>query len=195
MYIPCTTCLHMLLAHSCLYYYLLSVQYTVLHIILFFILFYFLFLLFISHTYIYVYAFVFVFHIIALSMEWTWPTFHCLLYSVLLWRTNKNLKSWMTPRPPSNMEVKTLCFGGVFLQRGEDNCTTSKGLWAGSCTARALKMGHGWAWQWPKTHGQGNKGGSRRSTFYNLEWPSQFLDPKSVEGAEGSSCQTSASKP
>ncbi len=33
-FIPCTTCLHILLAHSCLYYYLLSLQYTVLHIIL-----------------------------------------------------------------------------------------------------------------------------------------------------------------
>ncbi len=37
MFIPCTTCLHILLAHPCLYYYLLSLQYTVLHILLFFI--------------------------------------------------------------------------------------------------------------------------------------------------------------
>ncbi len=28
-----------------------------------------------------------------------------------------------TPSPPSNMEVETLCFGGVFLLRGQDNCT------------------------------------------------------------------------
>ncbi len=39
MFIPGTTCLHILLAHSCLYYYLLSLQYTVLHIILLHILF------------------------------------------------------------------------------------------------------------------------------------------------------------
>ncbi len=28
---------------------------------------------------------------------------------------------------PSNMEVETLCFGGVFLLWGQDNCTASKG--------------------------------------------------------------------
>ncbi len=33
-----------------------------------------------------------------------------------------------TPSPPSNMEVETLCFGGVFLLRGQDNCTASKGM-------------------------------------------------------------------
>ncbi len=33
VYIPRTTCLHILLAHPCLYYYLLSPQYTVLHIL------------------------------------------------------------------------------------------------------------------------------------------------------------------
>ncbi len=76
-----------------------------------------------------------------------------------------------TPSPPSNMEVETLCFGGVFLLRGQDNCTDSAGRWTGVCTvrtralkpARELKMGcDSWigipAWQWPKTHGQGNKG-------------------------------------
>ncbi len=54
-----------------------------------------------------------------------------------------------TPSPPSNMEVETLCFGGVFLLRGQDNCTTSKGRWTGTCTvrARALKMGRGWVFQ------------------------------------------------
>ncbi len=57
-----------------------------------------------------------------------------------------------TPSPPSNMEVETLCFGGVFLLRGQYNCTASKGRWMGPCTiraralkpARALKMGRGW---------------------------------------------------
>ncbi len=33
VYIPGTTCLHILLGHPCLYYYLLSPQYTVLHIL------------------------------------------------------------------------------------------------------------------------------------------------------------------
>ncbi len=35
-----------------------------------------------------------------------------------------------TPSPPSNMEGETLCFGGFFLLRGQDNCTASKGRWA-----------------------------------------------------------------
>ncbi len=35
IYIPGTTCLHIPLAHPCLYYYLLSPQYTLLHILLF----------------------------------------------------------------------------------------------------------------------------------------------------------------
>ncbi len=60
-----------------------------------------------------------------------------------------------TPSPPSNIEVETLCFGGVFLLRGQDNCTASKGRWTGPCTiraraskpARALKMGRGWVFQ------------------------------------------------
>ncbi len=33
--------------------------------------------------------------------------------------------------PTSNMEVETLCFGGVFLLRGQDNCTASKGRGTG----------------------------------------------------------------
>ncbi len=55
------------------------------------------------------------------------------------------------------------------------------------------------AWQWPKTHGQGNKGVAQKQHIKVLEWPSQSPDlnpiKKSVEGAEGLSCQTSASKP
>ncbi len=58
----------------------------------------------------------------------------------------------MTPRipsPPSNMEVETLCFRGVFLLRGQDNCTASKGWWTVTCAvrARALKIGRGWVFQ------------------------------------------------
>ncbi len=58
-----------------------------------------------------------------------------------------------TPSPPSNMEVETLCFGGVFLLRGQDNFIASKGRWTGPCTvrARALKMGHGWVFSMTMT--------------------------------------------
>ncbi len=72
----------------------------------------------------------------------------------------------MTPRthsPPSNMEVETLLFWGVFLLRGQDNCTASKGRWTGQGIEASQGNENGsWmgvpAWQWPKTHGQGNKG-------------------------------------
>ncbi len=81
-----------------------------------------------------------------------------------------------TPSPPSNMEVEALCFGGVFLLRGQDNCTASKGRWTGPCTvraralkpARALKMGRGWVFQHdndPKHMAKATKSGSRRSTL------------------------------
>ncbi len=75
-----------------------------------------------------------------------------------------------TPFPPSNMELETLYFGCFFfLLRGQDNCTASKGRWTGPCTIRARALKPAWgiengswmgipAWQWPKTHGQGNKG-------------------------------------
>ncbi len=66
------------------------------------------------------------------------------------------------PSPPSNMEVETLCFRGVFLLRGQDNCTASKGWWTVPCAvrARALKLvvdGYS-SMTWAKTHSQGNKG-------------------------------------
>ncbi len=68
----CYVCtLYNLFAHCCLYYYyLLSLQYTVLHILF---------------IYFYLYLRIFscvVLHIIALSIERTWLTFHCWLYSV-----------------------------------------------------------------------------------------------------------------
>ncbi len=50
----------------------------------------------------------------------------------------------------------TLCFGGVFLLRGQDNCTVSKGH-QGQGIENGSWMGIP-AWQWPKTHSQGNKG-------------------------------------
>uniref|UniRef100_A0AAY5KGD7 Transposase Tc1-like domain-containing protein n=1 Tax=Esox lucius TaxID=8010 RepID=A0AAY5KGD7_ESOLU len=39
--------------------------------------------------------------------------------------------------PTSNMEVETLCFGGFFLLRGQDNITASKGRWMGPCTVKS----------------------------------------------------------
>ncbi len=75
----------------------------------------------------------------------------------------------MTPRPPwSNMEVETLCFGGVFL-KGTGQLHRIKGTMVGAMyrqgqgteASQGIENGS-WmgipAWQWPKTHGQGNKG-------------------------------------
>ncbi len=88
-----------------------------------------------------------------------------------------------TPSPPSNMEVETLCFGDVFLLRGQDNCTASKGRWTGPCTvraralkpARALKMGRGWVFQHdndPKHTAKATKECLKKKHIKVLEWPS-----------------------
>ncbi len=91
-----------------------------------------------------------------------------------------------TPSPPSNMEVETLCFGGVFLLRGQDNCTASKGRWTGPCTvrARALKMGRGWVFQHdndPKHPAKATKEWLKKKHIKVLEWPSQSPDLNPIE--------------
>ncbi len=101
----------------------------------------------------------------------------------------------MTPRTPcplSNMEVETLCFRGVILERGQDNCTTSKGRWPGPCTvrasalkpARALKMDHGWVFQHdddPKHTTKATKEWLKKKHIKVLEWPSQSPDLNPIE--------------
>ncbi len=87
-----------------------------------------------------------------------------------------------TPSPPSNMELETLCFGGVFLLRGQDNCTTSRGRWTGPCTvrARALNIGRGWVFQhdnYPKH----TKEWLKKQHIKVLEWPSQSPDLNPIE--------------
>ncbi len=68
------------------------------------------------------------------------------------------------------MEVETLYFGGVFLQRAQDNCTASKGMMGmdGAMYRQGIEnvswMGIP-AWQWTKTHGQGNKGVAQEVHF------------------------------
>ncbi len=59
------------------------------------------------------------------------------------------------PSQPWSIGVETSCFGGAFLQRGQDDCTVLRGGWMGPCIAtfwptssvRALKMGRGWVLQ------------------------------------------------
>ncbi len=97
-----------------------------------------------------------------------------------------------TPSPQSNMEVETLCFGGVFLLRGQDNCTASKGRWTGPCTvraralnpARAMKMGRGWVFQHdndPKHTVKATKEWLKKKHIKVLEWPSQSPDLNPIE--------------
>ncbi|KAK3526264.1 hypothetical protein QTP70_021295, partial [Hemibagrus guttatus] len=54
-----------------------------------------------------------------------------------VWRRRMLPMTPRTPSPPSNMEVETLCFGGVLLLRRQDNCTASKGRWTGPCTDKS----------------------------------------------------------
>ncbi len=98
-----------------------------------------------------------------------------------------------TPSAPSNMEVESLCFGGVFLLRGEDNCTASKGRWMdGPCNIRAralkpdraLKMGRGWIFQHdnePKHMAKATKEWLKKKHIKVLEWPSQSPDLNPIE--------------
>ncbi len=91
-----------------------------------------------------------------------------------------------TPSPPSNMEVETLCFGGVFLLRGQDYCTTSKGQWTGPCTVRVreLKMSCGWVFQHdndPKHTAKATKKWLKKRHMQVLEWPSQSPDLNPIE--------------
>ncbi len=75
----------------------------------------------------------------------------------------------MTPRapyPPSNMEVETLCFEGIFLLRRQDICTASKEWW--TIRARALKWvvdGYSSMTITQNTRPRQQSSGSRRSTL------------------------------
>ncbi len=82
--------------------------------------------------------------------------------------------------------MDTLYFGGVFLLRGQDNCTASKGRWTGPCTirARALKMGRGWVFQHdndPKHTAKATKEWLKKKHIRVLEWPNQSPDLNPIE--------------
>ncbi len=101
MYIPGTTCLHILLAHPCLYYYLLSPQYTVLHI-LFYYTFYSLFFLLIFILFLPIFIYILLCYVsFFCTVHWadlSWFTFHYWLYPIQLsmWRIKRtlNLEPW-----------------------------------------------------------------------------------------------------
>ncbi len=72
-----------------------------------------------------------------------------------------------TPSPLSNMEVETLCFGGVFLLRGQDNGTTSKGRYRQGQGIEASQGTENGSWMGiphdndPNTHPRQQRSGSR----------------------------------
>ncbi len=75
---------------------------------------------------------------------------------------------------------------GVFLLRGQDNCTALKGRWTGPCTvrARALKMGHGWVFQHdndPKHTAKATKKWLEKKHVKVLEWLSQSPNLNPIE--------------
>ncbi len=61
------------------------------------------------------------------------------------------------------MEVETLCCGGVFSAKGTGQLHRINGMMDGAMYRQGQGIENGsWmgipAWQWPKTHNQGNKG-------------------------------------
>ncbi len=91
---------------------------------------------------------------------------------IQLFGINSTRRVWRTAAYDPKNTIPTVKHGGgnimllgVFLLRGQDNCTASKGQWTGPCTVKSWvrnSFPQSWmgipAWQWPKTHGQGNKG-------------------------------------
>ena len=99
-----------------------------------------------------------------------------------------------TPSPPSNMEVETLCFGGVFA-KGTGQLHRIKGTMDGAMyrqilgenllpSDRALKMGRGWVFQHdndPKHTAKATKEWLKKKHIKVLEWPSQSPDLNPIE--------------
>ncbi len=100
-----------------------------------------------------------------------------------------------TPSPPSNMEVET-CFGGVSAKgTGQLHCIkgTMDNVPSGPGHLKWVLDGFSSMTMTQNTT-KTTKEWLKKKHIKLLEWPSQSHS-KPVEGAEGSSCQTSASKP
>ncbi len=114
---------------------------------------------------------------------------------IQLFGINSNRRVWRRWNAAYNSmnTIPTVNHGGgnnmlwcVFLLRGQDNCTASKGRWMGPCTvsARALKMGRLWVFQHdndPKHTAKATKEWLKKKHIKVLEWPSQSPDLNPIE--------------
>ncbi len=105
------------------------------------------------------------------------PKFFSITSTRRVWKRRNAAYDPKTPSPPSNMEVETLCFEGVFLLRRQDNSHRIKGTWPCTVKARAMKMGRGWVFQ----HDNDLKHKAKVTKEWLehikiLEWPSQSPD-------------------
>ncbi len=107
VYIPGTTCLHIPLAHTCLYYYLLSPQYTVLHILFYCTCYSLFFFLLIFYLYLYIFSCV-VLHILHCPLSGPDLIYISLLiiFWIIEYVTNKKtLKPWNFTRSGNHSHV------------------------------------------------------------------------------------------
>ncbi len=113
---------------------------------------------------------------------------------IQLFGINSNRRVWRRWNAAYNSmnTIPTVNHGGgnnmlwcVFLLRGQDNCTASKGRWMGPCTvsARALEMGRLWVFQRdndPKHTAKATKEWLKKHIKV-LEWPIQSPDLNPIE--------------
>ncbi len=103
-----------------------------------------------------------------------------------VWRRRNAAYDPKKPSPPSTWRWKTLCFGGVFLLRGQYKLHRIKGMMDGAMYRQGQGIENGsWmgipAWQRPKTHGQATKQWLKKKHIKVLEWPSQSPDLHPIE--------------
>ncbi len=103
-----------------------------------------------------------------------------------VWRRRNAAYNSMNTIPTVNHGGGNNMLWCVFLLRGQDNCTASKGRWMGPCTvsARALEMGRLWVFQHdndPKHTAKATKEWLKKKHIKVLEWPIQSPDLNPIE--------------
>ncbi len=77
----------------------------------------------------------------------------------------------ITPSPPSNMKVETLCFGGVFLLRGQDNYIFRAGHWSQPGHWKWVVDGYSSVTMTQNTRPRQQRSGSRKSSLRYSQSP------------------------